>query len=295
MKRALGFIVATLGTAWLLAGTGAVVSGFSAQERLEDFRNEEIASLEARTKAQVADFEDKRKDVEAKGQARIEEARGKVETLQSALQGVQDKHAPIIEAKESELASATESGRGRSIARAEASLARAIKRRDAALRRPQAKLQKAQAALEDTEASTAERVAAVDTQIAATRESMQTELTQIQKTETSDAGPSVLLPVLAALLGGLLMGVGIALVATGRSPARQFVSEGRVKAAAVDAEDDAPLVTLASMPRVTASMLKAEDDEPQPTLDVPPPKPSIPEGTDATKPEEPTLAEPRVT
>lgn len=272
MKQALGFVTITLGAAWLLGGTGAVVSGLDVERQLEDMRAERIADAETRTKDALAALAEDKTEVEANNAAKIEQAREDVENRRQAVKAVEDKHESTLEAKRQELAVATEGGKKRRIKRAESALERATRRRESALRRPQAKLQRAESSLKDAEAAAKERIAAIDARIDAAKKASQEELTALKNPEVTPAGPSVAKPAGAAGLGALLLGLGIMLVSTGRRAAPLVVEEAAVEAAVV-AE-------------------RAPEPEPlSPTIDAPPPSergpsmmPPIPEITDTAAP-----------
>lgn len=287
MNRAVGVIALTIGTAWLLAGVGSVVSSFEASSMIAEMQAEELVALEKRTEESVTRLEERRAETEKKEDERVDAAQVDVDERRRAVEEAAAPHRQTVEEKQAAIEEAVAAGNARKQRRAEASHARAKKRLESAVRRPTAKLERAETKLTAAKERRDERLKAIDEQIAQVRADRDASLASMKEAAENHEGPSILKPILGAALGVMLLGLGLVLFALKRGPKTFEVAEVVEEEAVVSASEATfPMATEVVRPKEAI----AASESPTIGSQIPP----VPAATDVTTPDDPVIPTPRV-
>ncbi len=268
MIRGASISILTLGTAWLLAGLGAVLSNSDAGKQHEIEVAEAIEMTSKMSNEMIEEAKKGHDELAQDALEQIEKLEARLAEKQKKVDEVSLRYDEPLAEKLAKKEDAVGEDNTRLVGRLEKQIARLESRRDSALRRPNAARDKAADAVKEAKTERDEALAEAKAEIAAVQKRKTEQLASTTKEmEALKPETGVLGPAVATILGlGLLAFGGLGLARTPRAPTP--VAKPRTRTPPSVPES----VTLDAPPAIASEEVEARHESPkdQPTLaDVP--------------------------
>ena len=265
MNRGASLTMVVIGTAWALAGLGAITGHLDASDQHADMLAEAKEQAAKQGDEIIESAKESLEEATKAADEELAEARERLAAKQKRVDEVNARFDEMVGAKEEAREEAEEDGNERKIKRAEAALARVERKRAGQLKRPTATRDGAKELVDEMSNARAEVIAEGKKAIADAEKAKTEAITEAEKDMVSlKPHTNIWGPSLALVLGLCLVGAGIVFLGSGRGT--EYVLQGRPRNTMMKADgkkaspDPDPTVDVASSPAMETHTVDDNDD-----------------------------------